>query len=166
MNIDGGNPAFDALIAFLTLEFALCAAIGCGAPERPDGGDEAPEVTHEPGIPVIELPLVDFRVPQSSAKENLSPPAYASSLPAGEFMVRFSGRRGKVHFPAIIAIQQRTADGKIVEIADCTATPSGDLDQDIVTYEGTCRAPSRKGNSLIEVRLIGKTYLLLAAEIK
>src|SRR5262245_30450832 len=138
MNIDSRNRKVDPRVALLAVNLAFCAAFGCGAPEHPNGRDEAPEITHDPGLPVIELPLVDFRTPQPSAKENLSPPDFASSVPAGGFVVRLSGRRGKVHFPAIIAIQQRTADGKIVEIADCTATPSGDLDRDIVTYEGTC----------------------------
>jgi hypothetical protein len=146
----------------------ILTSIGCGSPENTSSPDAVPDLAYRPDLPLLQLPPVDFGTICPSAKEDLSPVALDSLLPASEFLVHLQGRRppGKVHFPAIFAVQIRRADGKLVHIASCTLEPRGNLDQEVVTYEGICPRPAVRGPCIVELRVIGKTHFLRATEVR
>jgi hypothetical protein len=158
---------FACLVAFLL----LLTPIGCSSPASE--ARRLPDPVIPPGLPVVELPEIDLGKTMPRALHVPAPASLGQVLPARQFAVKFAARRPseETQAPARgmqFSIYQRSADGSLVQAATCRLklSDSETGTDGTVTYEGACIPPRRKGDAIIEISFLDKSYLVRSTRVQ
>jgi hypothetical protein len=120
-------------------------------------------------IPIIELPEVDLTVKTESAKEHDNPLRWDKSLPASDFIVRFSAKADPQRPDLPIGnftVYKRTPRGTFARAAGCHVRRLEGKMGGVWTYEGRCSKPVVTGSAVFEVAFLGVPYLVRAVQIE
>jgi hypothetical protein len=155
---------------FLAMGLML-TAIACGPRARPPAPVREPPIP--PGLPVVELPAVDFARGGPRALEQKSPPpALGAVIALTKFVVRVEAAiptdmKGTPTRGVLFYVYQRTSSGRLAAGASCPLTPTATDRKGVVIYQGVCPGtPMRRGDAIIEVNYRDKSYLVRSAQVQ
>lgn len=120
---------------------------------------------------VIELPTLDLGVPVPSAKDDRSPVSLEQAIPFTVFAVRFGAHRARDKGPlptrgVLFCLNRRDSKGKLVRSVTCHMIPTGMEVAGSIIYEGTCPAPNRKGEYILEVIYRDRSYFVRKVRVQ